>query len=210
MSSKPENKSKVISWSKNLNAELDANEFFDKAQGVRQFVRDSLVSQNVESELFCGASGTFEDKCKVCNKFSICYDQHCIIDEHNYKIDFVIKKFGFDLFVMIDDDFWHGLLRPLELLKNPQCELDNIVSEVFFRDKYFNEHCKEKNIPLVRFSSRDLSLFFMSRIDHIAPRFSCGPKRKLSKFFKLYMNAFDLFFGELFTIEKRGTKRAIK
>lgn len=183
---------KTISWIKNLNIELDG----DKP-------KISFIAEDFKKA--CGSSAD----CNSCPKYRNCYDFHCNVSDEKYHIDYIVSKLGYDVLVMIDDVFWHGLNRSEESISSPETVKDKLISEIFFRDKYFNKFCEEKNVPLVRFSSEDVSLFVMSRIELIEPHFTCGPKRKLKKFFDLYTKALDKFFGEIFEMKVQDGKRKI-
>jgi hypothetical protein len=179
---------KVISWINILDE--DIREPFKK----RVFF-DFDAEQQQENVLFCGKAGDFS-LCKDCNDFSKCYDNHCNINDDNYKIDYVVPQNN--IYVMIDDDFWHGLTLSEEDLNNPSSQIDIMITEIYLRDQYFNEHCKSKKLPLVRFSARDISLFTMSRVESIVPYFWCGPKRKVEKFFKLYSTSVSNLINNIF------------
>jgi hypothetical protein len=186
---------KVISWVKTLNAEIDST--------ISSTTTKSLFApiDNNDEYLFCGKTGSIIE-CIDCKNYLSCFDQHCEIDNEKYKIDYVVSKLGFDVFVMIDDNFWHGLGLSNEQINNPKSGIERMISEICFRDNYFNEHCKSEKIPLVRFSTREISLFASARSEILYPYFSCGPKRKLKKFFDLYTNSIDLLFSNIFNKEE--------
>jgi hypothetical protein len=176
----------VISWKRNLDDIENADE---KEQHNAQVVIES------PQVLFCGKEGSIEI-CSECKNYSECYDQHCVAGGNNYAIDIISTKLGFNVYVMIDDDFWHGLTRNMDLINNPQSEIDALISQVYFRDSVFNNECKKKNILLVRFSARDISLFLMLRKQELIPYFATGPKTKIKKFFKMLNSSISLFGEE--------------
>lgn len=184
-------KSLPISWIKNLNADLTTNQPVDNP-----FNR---VSEEAHSYVFCGKEGTIE-QCKKCEQYNSCFDQHCSFSDDRYYIDYSIpeKIVGTELFIMIDDIFWHGLSHPEEILKNPETDIDLLISQIFSRDKFFNEHCLKNKIPLIRFSSREVSLFLMNRTDSIIPYFISGSKIKTKKFISLLGSSIDTFVKNVF------------
>jgi hypothetical protein len=180
---------KVISWIKILDEDIQ------EPSKKRVFFDFEQQQANV---LFCGKTGDFS-LCKDCKDFSKCYDDHCNINDDNYKVDYIVPENN--ILVMIDDDFWHGLSLSEEELKSPKSQIEAMITEIYLRDQYFNEHCRSKKLPLVRFSVREISLFTMSRTDSVVPYFHCGPKRKVEKFFKLYSTSVANLIDNIFKTE---------
>ena len=192
-------KSFPISWTKNLNADLTSEQ------------QPTIIEPPSTIELsyvFCGKEGTIE-QCKKCLQYESCFDQHCSIADDRYYIDYSISEsiVGTELFVMIDDIFWHGLSHPIELIENPETDVDFLISQIYTRDKFFNEHCIKNKVPLIRFSSRAVSLFLMNRSDSIVPHFTSGSKVKVKKFISLLGTSIDSFIKNVFGDDENETKR---
>lgn len=176
-----------------MNIDLKKDQFLTREKMISE-----LNDLNYNSTLFCGVEGNVET-CSKCKKYSKCYDQHCVINDKQYYVDYFLEKskIGFDSFVMIDDDFWHALLRPQKLINNPESKIDSLVSQIYFRDSVFNDHCVKNKISLIRFSSQDVSLFMMHRIDKVVPYFF-SVKSKAKKFFSILGSSIDLFTKNVF------------
>jgi hypothetical protein len=74
-------------------------------------------------------------------------------ENRSWAIDFYIKSIN--TYVQMDGVYWHGLDRPLEVIKESQGPRDKSIYQVWhndcYQDKWFHEH----NMKLIRITDKD-------------------------------------------------------
>lgn len=83
---------------------------------------------------------------------------------HDWSIDFYIKTHK--IYIQFDGVYWHGLDRPIEIIKEFKNPRDKVIYETYLRDQEQNKWFKENNLKLVRVKDKDrlnISLFHFPR-----------------------------------------------
>ena len=66
----------------------------------------------------------------------------------NWPIDFYVKELN--TYIQLDGVYWHGLDRPLEIIKNSNGYRDNVIYKKYCTDQKQNEWFTKNNMKLVR------------------------------------------------------------
>lgn len=80
----------------------------------------------------------------------------------NQFVDFYIKSL--DVYVQIDGIYWHGLNRPLEVIKNSNTRHDKKIYKQVLRDRQLNNYCQDKKIKLVRITDEEFDSMSSSEL----------------------------------------------
>lgn len=72
---------------------------------------------------------------------------------HKWNIDFYVRSI--DIYIQFDGVYWHGLDRPIEIIKEFKNPRDEIICETYFRDKRQNVWFEENGFNLLRITDKE-------------------------------------------------------
>ncbi len=73
----------------------------------------------------------------------------------NQWIDFYIPITN--VYIQVDGVYWHGLNRPVEIIKLQKTSQDKKIYKQILRDEKLNDYCMSNNIKLIRLTDKDLN-----------------------------------------------------
>ena len=73
---------------------------------------------------------------------------------NGWDIDFYVRSLN--TYIQYDGQYYHGLDRPLEAIRQHKTITDKMIHRTFIRDSYQDHWCVQNNVKLVRISGYEL------------------------------------------------------
>jgi len=72
----------------------------------------------------------------------------------NWSIDFLLDDY---LYLQFDGAYWHGLDRPLDIIKESDYPRDEAICKAYFKDRFQDEWFQQEHLPFLRVTDREFA-----------------------------------------------------